>query len=574
MSRIEVNEISKTPTGAEVTLDSKLKLNDVLELRSYTTAQVNAILNPEDGQVVYNSETGTIQVFKASTSLWTDVGGTEHTQSFNTIIATGQPNITTSEQNDTLTLIAGDDITLTFNSANQSITIDHDGLDTSAVAQNIVASVDSTYDLGTNDIRWQNVYLDRIYIGNMDIQSINLGVNSDKLVVSDQVEVSGIIESSNTGATGIPVDGGLNPDSIKTDTISEKTTNANIDLENDLVLASGVTIDFTNGSATGLGGSGGGTNMNLLMNGAFQIWQYGTAGTQTSNGRPQSADRWVTTTNVSAITQATFAQGQTDVPNNPEYYARWNSSNTGTCIMEQRIEGVHTAQGQNVTYSFWARTASGTKTLDVQFTQQFGVAGGYSTAVTTAGSSHSLDTTWTQYSGTVAIPSTSGKSLGTASNQAIHDCLKFQFKHSGSSFDIYLANIKVENGGSVTSFEIPHYNEEFTKCTRFFQKVGAGTGAIIGWGGGSRNNVLDGILPYKLGPMYRFPTKIHSGQYRFVRGTTSEYGNYLNHNFNSHTDDIGWGCWNVDIGNGLTSYFCTIAGGNSNMRWYWDAEIQ
>ena len=574
MSRIEVNKISKTPTGAEVTLDSKLKLNDVLELRSYTTAQVNAILNPEDGQVVYNSETGTIQVFKASTSLWTDVGGTEHTQSFNTIIATGQPNITTSEQNDTLTLIAGDDITLTFNSANQSITIDHDGLDTSAVAQNIVASVDSTYDLGTNDIRWQNVYLDRIYIGNMDIQSINLGVNSDKLVVSDQVEVSGIIESSNTGATGIPVDGGLNPDSIKTDTISEKTTNANIDLENDLVLASGVTIDFTNGSATGLGGSGGGTNMNLLMNGAFQIWQYGTAGTQTSNGRPQSADRWVTTTNVSAITQATFAQGQTDVPNNPEYYARWNSSNTGTCIMEQRIEGVHTAQGQNVTYSFWARTASGTKTLDVQFTQQFGVAGGYSTAVTTAGSSHSLDTTWTQYSGTVAIPSTSGKSLGTASNQAIHDCLKFQFKHSGSSFDIYLANIKVEKGGSVTSFEIPHYNEEFTKCTRFFQKVGAGTGAIIGWGGGSRNNVLDGILPYKLGPMYRFPTKIHSGQYRFVRGTTSEYGNYLNHNFNSHTDDIGWGCWNVDIGNGLTSYFCTIAGGNSNMRWYWDAEIQ
>lgn len=574
MSRIEVNEIAKTPTGTEVTLDSKLVLDDTIQLKNYTTSQVSAILNPADGQMVFNSETGTVQVYRELTSLWTDVGGTEHTQSFNTIIATGQPNITTTEQNDTLTFVAGSDITLTFNSANQSITIDHDGLDTSAVAQNIVADADSTRDLGTTDTRWANVYLDRIYIGNMDIQSINLGVNSDKLVVSDQVEVSGIIESSDTGGTGIPVEGGLNPDSIKTDSLSEKTSAANIDLENDLVLASGVTIDFTAGSATGLSGGGGGTNMNLLMNGAFQIWQYGTSGTQTSNGRPQSADRWVTTTNVSAITRATFAQGQTDVPNNPEYYARWNSSNTGTCIMEQRIEGVHTAQAQNVTYSFWARTASGTKTLDVQFTQQFGKAGGFSPAVTTAGSSHSLDTTWTQYSGTVAIPSTSGKSLGTASNQAIHDCLKFQFKHSGSSFDIYLANIKVENGGSVTSFEIPHYNEELTKCARFFQKVGAGSGAIIGWGGGSRNNVMDGILPYKLGPMYRFPTKIHSGQYRFVRGTTSEYGNYLNHNFNSHTDDIGWGCWNVDIGNGLVSYFVTIAGGNSNMRWYWDAEIQ
>jgi hypothetical protein len=574
MSRIEVNEIAKTPTGTEVTLDSKLVLDDTIQLKNYTTSQVSAILNPADGQMVFNSETGTVQVYRELTSLWTDVGGTEHTQSFNTIIATGQPNITTTEQNDTLTFVAGSDITLTFNSANQSITIDHDGLDTSAVAQNIVADADSTRDLGTTDTRWANVYLDRIYIGNMDIQSINLGVNSDKLVVSDQVEVSGIIESSDTGGTGIPVEGGLNPDSIKTDSLSEKTSSANIDLENDLVLASGVTIDFTNGSATGLAGGGGGTNMNLLMNGAFQIWQYGTAGTQTSNGRPQSADRWVTTTNVSAITKATFAQGQTDVPNNPEYYARWNSSNTGTCIMEQRIEGVHTAQGQQVTYSFWARTASGTKTLDVQVTQQFGVAGGYSPAVTTAGSSHSIDTTWTQYSGTISVPSTSGKSLGTASNQAIHDCLKFQFKHSGSSFDIYLANIKLENGGSVTSFEIPHYNEEFTKCTRFFQKVGAGTNAIIGWGGGSRNNVFDGILPYKLGPMYRFPTKIHSGQYRFVRGIYNEYGNYLNHNFNSHTDDIGWGCWNVDIGNNLTSYFVTIAGGNSSMRWYWDAEIQ
>lgn len=230
MSRIEVNEIAKTPTGTEVTLDSKLVLDDTIQLKNYTTSEVSAILNPADGQMVFNSETGTVQVYRELTSLWTDVGGTEHTQSFNTIIATGQPNITTTEQNDTLTFIAGDDITLTFNSANQSITIDHDGLDTSAVAQNIVADADSTRDLGTTDTRWANVYLDRIYIGNMDIQSINLGVNSDKLVVSDQVEVSGIIESSNTGATGIPVDGGLNPDSIKTDTISEKTTNANIDL--------------------------------------------------------------------------------------------------------------------------------------------------------------------------------------------------------------------------------------------------------------------------------------------------------------------------------------------------------
>ena len=573
MSKLEVNQISKTPTGTEVTIQSDLYLDAPVKFASYTTAQINALQNPVDGQLVYDTDEGTVKVYKGSTSVWTQVGGTEHTQAFNTISVQGQLDVVTTTQNDYIIFTAGDDITITTNPANKTVQFDVAPLDTSAVGQHIIPSTDNLYDLGSSSFKWADAYIqDTIHMGNSSIQAVNIGVNDDKITFSDKIELDGIIDSS--GGAGIEVDGNMNIDLVKTDELREKTTSNGIALTNDLVLGSGVTIDFTNGSATGLSGGGGGTNANLLMNGAFQVWQYGTAGINTANGRPQSADRWVTTTSNSQITQATFAQGQSDVPANPEYYARWISSSTGTCIMEQRIEGVHTAQGQQVTYSFWAKTTSGTKTLDIDFTQQFGVAGGYSAAVTTAGDQHTITTTWTQFSGTVSIPSTSGKSLGTASNQAIHDCLKFQFKHAGSAFEIHFANVKVEMGGSVTSFERPHYNEELTKCARFFQKVGAGTDAIIGWGGGSRNNVLDGILPYKLGPMYRFPTKIHSGQYRFVRGTDSEYGNYLNHNFNSHKDDVGWGCWNVDIGNKIVNYFITIAGNNSSMRWYWDAEIQ
>jgi len=573
LSKLEVNQIDKTPTGTEVTVLSDLHIGAELKLKNYTTAQITAIQNPNDGSLVWDETEGTVKVYKSSSATWVQVGGTEHTKAFNNIEVAGQLDVDALVQNDTLTLIAGQDMTLTTDRINQTITFAHNGLDTSAVAQNIVPSQNDTYDLGSASFKWRNLYLggDTIYMGDSTISAINVGVNDDKIVFSDKIELDGIIDSS--GGSGISVTGNMNIDGIKTDSIGEKTASNNVAINNNLVLASGITIDFTAGSATGLGGSGGGTNANLLMNGSWDIWQRGTAGTSTSNGRPQSADRWVTTTNVSQISRQTFTQGQSDVPNSPVYYARWFSSNTGNCVMEQRIEGVQTAQGQDVTYSFWARTASGTKTLTTEMRQNFGVTGSYSAAVTITGTAHSINATWTQYTGTLSIPSTAGKAIGSVRDLATHDYLAFMFKHTGSSFDIYIANVKLEMGGSVTPFERLPYNTELNNCARYFQKVGEGTSAIIGWGGGSRNNVLDGILPYKLGPMYRFPDKIHSGQYRFVRGIYNEYGNYLNHNFNSHSDDVGWGCWNVDIGNNLTNYFCTIAGGNSSMRWMWDAEI-
>jgi len=572
MSKLEVNQISKTPTGNEVTVISDLYLEAPIKFASYTTAQINAIQNPVDGQLVYDSDEGTVKVYKGSTSVWTQVGGTEHTQAFNTISVQGQLDVVTTSQNDYLVFVAGDDITITTNPANKTIEFDVAPLDTSAVSQHIIPSTNNLYDLGSSTFKWNEAYVqDTIHMGNSSIQAINVGVNDDKISFSDKIELDGIVD--NSGGTGIDVIGDMNIDLIRTDELREKSTNANITLSNDLVLASGVTIDFTSGSATGLGGSGGGTNANLLMNGSFDIWQRSTVGSQNNTGTPNSADRWLQTGSVSQLSRAAFSAGQSDVPSSPKYYGRWFSSQTGTCTLEQRIEGVQTGQGGQVTYSFWARTASGTRNVSVVLSQVFGITGSFTPTVNHSGSTHTLDATWTQYSGTVTLSSTSGTTIGSLRDQATHDHLAFKLQHSGSSFDIYLANVKLEIGGSVTSFERLPYNTELNNCARYFQKVGEGQEAIIGWGGGSRNNVMDGILPYKLGPLYRFPDKIHSGQYRFVRGIYSEYGNYLNHNFYSHIDDIGWGCWNVDIGNNIVSYFITIAGGNSSMRWMWNAEI-
>ena len=77
MSKLEVNQIDKTPTGTEVTVLSDLHLNQELVLAEYTTAQINAIQNPNDGALVWDSEEGTVKVYKESSGVWVQVGGTE-----------------------------------------------------------------------------------------------------------------------------------------------------------------------------------------------------------------------------------------------------------------------------------------------------------------------------------------------------------------------------------------------------------------------------------------------------------------------------------------------------------------
>ena len=186
MSKLEVNQISKTPTGTEVTIQSDLYLDAPVKFASYTTAQINALQNPVDGQLVYDTDEGTVKVYKGSTSVWTQVGGTEHTQAFNTISVQGQLDVVTTTQNDYLIFTAGDDITITTNPANKTVQFDVAPLDTSAVGQHIIPSTDNLYDLGSSSFKWNEAYIqDTIHMGNSSIQAVNIGVNDDKITFSD-----------------------------------------------------------------------------------------------------------------------------------------------------------------------------------------------------------------------------------------------------------------------------------------------------------------------------------------------------------------------------------------------------
>jgi hypothetical protein len=225
-----------------------------------------------------------------------------------------------------------------------------------------------------------------------------------------------------------------------------------------------------------------GKRKNLVINGNFDIWQRGT--TQTANGYG-SADRW-NFSNVGStktVTRSAFTLGQTDVPNAPAYYANINvTSASGASDYVKninKISNVALYAGKNVTLSFWAK-ANATKNIAVEFVQNFGSGGSPSADVTGIGvEKFTLSTAWTKYTKTVALPSVSGKTLGTDGKDNFNVQI---WLDAGSSFNsrtnslgnqsgiFDIAQVQVEEGLHATAFEMRPLAEELRLCNRYYQK--------------------------------------------------------------------------------------------------------
>lgn len=219
---------------------------------------------------------------------------------------------------------------------------------------------------------------------------------------------------------------------------------------------------------------------NAVINGNFDFWQRGTSFTNTSTAAPESAlysaDRWflqpyqTSTTHSVTVSRQAFTLGQTDVPNNPNYFLRVNTTAVGTLIsltMQNRIEGVKTFAGQQVTLSLWAKASSAT-TLSARFTQRFGTGGTPSAAVDPAGSvtTWNVTTSWQRFTLTTTIPSVSGKTIGTNNDDHLMVAIA-KDPVTVSSFDI--AQVQVEEGPVATDFEQRPLGTELALCQRYYQ---------------------------------------------------------------------------------------------------------
>ena len=337
------------------------------------------------------------------------------------------------------------------------------------------------------------------------------------------------------------------------------------------------------GAAGADGAAGAAAGRNAIINGDFQIWQRGTSFTAVG----YTTDRWRTYfqggTGVT-LSQQAFTVGQTDVPNNPVYYARAvvTSGNAAgsRAIFSQKIEGARTFAGQTVTISFYAK-ANASKNIAIEFLQYYGTGGSPSTYTTATPQKFAITTSWAKYTKTFTIPSISGKTLGTNNNDYIDAAF---FLDAGSDFNsrsdslgnqsgtFDFAQVQVEVGSSATDFEGKTYGDTIEQCQRYYVEWSPTTnyaGIGIGRAWGSNNMNLTMYLPTR---MRAQPSVSKTGSFDIVGISGGASGLHLD----------GWAYPNfLKLGvtgqnnfNTGANFFYQVEGtNNTNSRIHIDAEL-
>lgn len=246
------------------------------------------------------------------------------------------------------------------------------------------------------------------------------------------------------------------------------------------------------------------TIRNRIINGTFDFWQRATSQTSTGYG---SDDRWSNGSvgSTKTASRQAFTVGQTDVPGNPTYFSRTTVTSVAGAgnfvIKQQRIEGVRTFSGKTVTLSFWAK-ADVIRYIAMDLNQYFGTGGSPSVAVDGIGAQKFLlSTGWQQFTATVAVPSISGKTIGTNGDDffeltfwfdagANYNARSASLGQQSGTFDI--AMVQLEEGSAATSYELRPPEIELSLCQRYFCQ------GFIGGNAGSGVNVryIGAVTPF------------------------------------------------------------------------------
>ena len=155
-------------------------------------------------------------------------------------------------------------------------------------------------------------------------------------------------------------------------------------------------------------------------------------------------------------------------------------------IITQRIEDCTRFAGQTITISFWAKANTGTPKIGVEIWRDYGTGGSPTTAESVNQSSITLTTSWARYSVTVAVPSISGKTLGTTANTSYLELNLWQsaganYNSRASSigiqnFTLSLWGVQAEAGSVATAFQTATgtLQGELAACQRYYWRVNAG----------------------------------------------------------------------------------------------------
>lgn len=207
-----------------------------------------------------------------------------------------------------------------------------------------------------------------------------------------------------------------------------------------------------------------------IVNGGFDVWQLGPGPFATSG---YTADQWQLFPGGGATISATrtaFVIGQTAVPGEPRFYATLARTVVGAAssLFQQPIESVRTLAGQQCVLSFYAK-ANIAQTITANLVQVFGSGGAPSGNTSTNLGNFALTTAWQKFSFSVTLPSLSGKTIGTNSDDTL--TVQFELPVSAGVVTVDLANVDLRAGSTAGAFEYLPLGLIQTLCQRYLWKT-------------------------------------------------------------------------------------------------------
>mgnify|MGYP006276574695 CR=1 FL=1 len=255
---------------------------------------------------------------------------------------------------------------------------------------------------------------------------------------------------------------------------------------------------------------------NKIINGDFNINQRAFSSTTTSGNYGLDRFYLIAVDGTTTYSVQQFTAGAAPVSGyESKQYARLvttgQTASTAVSALAQNIESVRTFAGQTVTLSFWAKAASGTPKVAIELQQTFGTGGSPSGDVNTYAGQVTLSTSWARYSVTVAIPSISGKTLGSNNNDALSLNM---FVSAGSNYNSRTGSLGIQTGtfdfwgvqleaGSVaTPFTTATgtLQGELAACQRYFQQhtIDVAYGTLSNYGTATSTTSAEAIIPLKV----------------------------------------------------------------------------
>jgi len=270
--------------------------------------------------------------------------------------------------------------------------------------------------------------------------------------------------------------------------------------------------------------AGGITGRNVLINGEFQVWQRGTS--SSSNGY-RTADRWRLNLSGASATasQGTFANGQTAVPGNPQFYMALDvTTGNDNCGWQYRIEDTQKFNSDVYTLSFWAKSAT-PRVMTVN-SHTYDSSADVDDDNTVSPSTFTPTSSWQKF--TFKITFSSMPNVGAfASGDYTHIGINQGSDTSTAAWKLDLALVQFEKGEQATPFEHRSFADELRRCQRYHQRFTGVSNGRVGFGTKTSATGARCVIPFNTA-MRATPSHSITGTPRFETGAAAQNVSSIN----------------------------------------------